>query len=427
MDERADNTSTNADGRSDRFQEITGARLPSDYAFIRMLGEGSVAHVFLVRNTALKRLVALKVLRQDLSSDLTSRKRFIREAQSAARISHPSVASVYTVGSLQNDVPFIEMQFIEGNTLAELLHSQGKIEVENARVLLSQIAAGLAAAHECRIIHRQVKPANVLVEAGSGNAYLTDFGIASILESGSEVVTKLTRDGEQIGDPAYMSPEQLRGEEVTPQSDVYCLGILAYEMLTLHGPFGGAEIRDVAAAHIRRAPIKLQDVYTDIPPDLGDALYQCVAKTPGHRPRASVLVKMIGGSDDIAVEGGLPLPGALARFLSELKKRKVYRSAVAYGAATFVLLQVADLVVSPLGAPGWVYRAIVLVSLAGFPITLALAWVFDLRQGRLMKTDSEDPEYAHRVPRKLRILLQASGLILTVVAASVIAWFMLAK
>jgi len=381
--------------------------------------------VFLVRNTTLRRLVALKVLHQELSSDPTCRKRFIREAQAAARISHSSVASVYSVGALQNDVPFIEMQFIEGKNLAELLQSEGKVEVETARALLAQVAAGLAAAHECRVVHRQVKPANVLIETGSGNAHLTDFGIAGILESGSELVTKLTREGEQIGDPAYMSPEQLRGDDVTPQSDIYSFGVLAYEMLTLHGPFGDAEIRDVAGAHLRRAPAKLHDVYENIPSDLGDALYRCVSKTPGNRPRASALVKMLAGTTDFGVQEELPLPGALARFLSELKKRKVYRAAIAYGAATFVVLQVADLVLPPLGLPDWVYRTIVLASLAAFPVVLVVGWVFDVRQSLFMKTDSGEAGYAHRVPRRFRILLQASGLVLTIALSSIVAWIVL--
>lgn len=427
MDERSGSAPTCSEGGVNRFQALTGARLPAEYTFIRVLGEGSVAHVFLVRNATLKRLVAFKVLRRELSNDATSRKRFIREAQAAARISHPSIASVYAVGTLQNDVPFIEMQFIEGNSLAELLHSDGKFEVETARLLLSQIAAGLAAAHECRVIHRQVEPANVLIEAETGNAFLTDFGIAGILETGSEIVTKLTREGEQIGDPTYMSPEQLRADEVAPPSDIYSFGVLAYKMLTLHGPFGDAEIQDVARAHLRRAPIKLHDVYANIPHDLGDALYRCVAKKPGHRPRASTLIKVLDGSAEFGFREELALPGAVARFLSELRKRKVYRAAVAYGAATFILLQVADLVLPALSAPEWVHRTIVLVSLGGFPIVLALAWIFDLRQGRLMRTDNEDTEYAHRVPHKFRIVLQASGLILTIASATIIAWFMLAN
>lgn len=425
MDERSVSASTSAEGSVDRFRDLTGANLPDEYTFIRLLGEGSVAHVFLVRNAPLRRLVALKVLRQELSSDATCQKRFIREAQAAARISHPSIASVYAVGRLQNDVPFIEMQFIEGNTLADLLQSDGKFEVETARLALSQIAAGLAAAHECRVVHRQVEPANVLIEAGTGNAFLTDFGIAGILETGSEIVTKLTREGERFGDPTYMSPEQLRADEVTPHSDIYSFGVLGYEMLTLHGPFGDAEIHDVAMAHLRRAPIKLHDVYPNFPRDLSNALYRCVAKTPGHRPQASTVIKMLSGSAEPEFQDILPLPNALVRFLSELRKRKVYRAAVTYGAAVFILLQVADLVLPALSEKEWLYRTVVSVSLAGFPVVLALAWIFDLRQGRLMRTAIEDTDYEHRVPHKSRLFLQASGLIFTIACATIIAWFML--
>ncbi len=426
VEERAEEHTDFSEDRADQFHDVTGAMLPSDYSFIRMLGQGSMAYVFLARNVGLKRLVAIKVLRRELANDSVGRKRFVREAQAAARISHPSVTSVYTVGTLSNDVPFIEMQFIEGSNLAELLRSQGRFEVPVARALLAQIAAALAAAHECRVIHRDVKPANVLVEGKSGRAYLTDFGVAGILESGTEAVTRLTREGDRFGDPTYMSPEQLRGEVLTPQTDVYSLGVLACKILTTHGPFGDSEITDMAGAHIRRAPINIHEVCPDIPRELGEAVQRCLAKKPEHRPGAGVLTKIFDGTDKLDSDEEEPMRGALAGFLSELKNRKVYRAAVAYAAATFVVLQAADLILPPLDVPVWVYRSVVLASLAGFPVTLIMAWVFDLRQGRLMRAEDVDASFTRRVSPKQRLLLQALGVVLSVAISAIAAWWLLA-
>ena len=174
---------------------------------------------------------------------------------------------------------------------------QGPFEVSAARALLAQIAAALAAAHDCRVIHRDVKPENVLVEAESGRAYLTDFGVAGILESGTEEVTRLTREDDRLGDPTYMSPEQLRGEALTPQTDIYSLGVLACNILTTHGPFGDAEITDMAWAHIRRAPINIHETRPDIPRELGDVLQRCLAKKPEHRPHAEALASQNRGGN----------------------------------------------------------------------------------------------------------------------------------
>jgi serine/threonine protein kinase len=412
------------------FKELTGATLPPGYSLIRLLGEGSVACVFLVRNTALKRLVAIKVLRKELAEDPVGRKRFIREAQAAARIEHPSVASIHSVGTLEEGVPFIEMQYVDGSNLADHLQANGPLDAETVCRILAQLASALAAAHDHRVIHRDVEPANVLIERETGCAFLTDFGIAGILETGSETVTKLTRESDRLGSPAYMSPEQLRGETLTPQSDVYGLGLLGYEMLTLYGPFGSSEIADMAGAHIRRPPIDLHESIPEVPQQLSDVLKRCASKKPGHRPSATslaaTLVSITDGDADAAAND-VKEQDALGTFLHELNTRKVYRAAAAYAAAVFILLQVADLILPPLEAPPWVYRATVIVSLAAFPAVLALAWVFDLDSEGLTRTRMARSKYMQRISSRQLLVLQAVGMILSVGISGAVAWLLLAS
>ncbi len=203
-------------------------------------------------------------------------------------------------------------------------------------------SVALAAAHDKRIIHRDVKPANVLVAHDS--VFLTDFGVAGIIESGSAAVTRLTREGDCIGDPMYMSPEQLRGEAVTEQTDIYSLGILGHEVLTLHGPFDSLEVTDIAAAHFRRTPLDSHVARTDIPIDLSKLLKQCLAKKPEHRPRVRDLVNLFGGANSVGTNGEMPAvvdttsPNVLVSFLRELQERNVYRVAAAYVAMAWWLL-----------------------------------------------------------------------------------------
>lgn len=411
--------------RTDPFREVTGAALPSNLEYIRQLGRGSMAQVFLARNRTLRRLVAIKVLYKELADDPLGRKRFIREAQAAARIDHPGVTSVYAVGTLENDIPYIEMQYVEGSNLAEVLRGHGRFDVAAARDLLARLAGALAAAHDGRIIHRDVKPANVLIENATGDAFLTDFGVAGILETGSEMVTKLTRESDRLGDERYMSPEQLRGEPVTEQADIYSLGIIGYEILTLYGPFGTQEITDMSGAHIRRAPVNLHELHPEIPKDLSDILQRCLSKNPAHRPRAGDLAVQIPGGSGDELDEAAPPSDALGSFLAELNKRKVYRAAVTYAAVIFVILQVADLVVAPLNIPDWVYRIVVVISLAGFPVILALAWVFDLRKGQLLRTEDDTGAFWKGTSAVQRLLLQVLGLGLSIAIAAGIAWWLL--
>lgn len=430
-EKQAQTRSESLEDSSGQFQGLEGAILPSNLEVIRMLGQGSMARVFLVRDSALKRLVAVKVLRRALAADSISRKRFVREAQAAARISHPCITKVYSVGELSNEVPYIEMEYIESNNLDEVLRSHGRFDVLAARRLLAQISSALAAAHDNRIIHRNVKPANVLIEHDAHRVFLTDFGVAGILESGSEAITQLTKEGECFGDPTYMSPEQLRGEILTVQTDIYSLGVLGYEVLTLHGPFDNSEVTNLTSAHLRRPPLELHVVHPDIPIDLSDVLKRCLSKKPEHRPRAKNLARLFEPADSVSTntvmvlgEDGAP-QSALVSFLQEAEKRRVYRAAVAYAAITFVALQVADLVLPPFDPPEWVFRLLVVISLAGFPLTVVLAWIFDLRQGRLLRTNDTSSSFSRKTSRMQRLVLQALGLTLSIVLSAAAAWWLL--
>ena len=403
------------------FSRLTGADLPPEYSFVRTLGHGSMAHVFLVRNNALKRLAALKILRSELAGDGVNAKRFSREAQAAANIVHPNVTSVFAVGALSNGVPYIEMQYIDGGNLSELIEAHGKLDPEEASLLLLQLANALAAAHQQGVIHRDVRPANILIDSTHENAYLADFGIAGILETGSNAVTKLTRDGDRLGNPRYMSPEQLRGDVVTEQTDVYSLGVVGYELLTGHGPFGDMEVTDVAAAHIRKTPIDLVQAYPSLPRYLGDALGRCLSKQPNNRPRASTLAAMFVSRDSPESNG--QSRSTIGAFLDQLKARKVYRAVVAYSAGAFLVLQVADLVLAPLRAPEQAYRWLVVLVVAGFPLAVAASWVYDMRGGRLTRTRL--PESAGGSRRGLWLTLQLSGMVLSIAVAMAIAGWLL--
>jgi serine/threonine protein kinase len=333
---------------------------------------------------------------------------------------------VYSVGALSNGSPYIEMQFVDGTNLAQLLRASGRLAPDVARRLLAQLAGALATAHENGVIHRDVAPANVLIGADSQRAYLTDFGVAGMLETGSEAVTRLTRQGDRLGDPTYMSPEQLRGEVLTPQADIYGIGLIGYEMLTLEGPFANADIKDVAAAHIRREPLDLCALSAAVPADLGDLLRRCLAKKPEHRPTAALLAARLTGADTAAVETPGEDGGVLGSFLKELRQRKVYRAAMAYAAAVFLVLQVADLLLPTFTSSDLPYRVLVVISLAFFPMLVALAWIYDLRQGRLTRTGDEELS-GRRLSGLPRLLMQVSGLVLSAALSGAMAWWLLVR
>jgi serine/threonine protein kinase len=247
------------------------AELLPDLEVVRSLGSGATAEVYLAREPQLQRLVALKLLRRELASDGVVRQRFEREARSAARITHPNVTAIHRIGRLSDGVPYIVMEYIDGRTLRGVLDAAGAFPAAEAQTLLASLAAGLAAAHERGILHRDVRPGNVFIEDRSGRAVLGDFGIAALQETGSASATRLTAAGVRLGDTRYQSPEQLRGETATEQSDVYAFGILAYEVLTGRGPYDARTETQLMAAHLTQKPTPLRELRPDLDPGLAEA------------------------------------------------------------------------------------------------------------------------------------------------------------
>ncbi len=386
-----------------------------------------MAHVYLARETALQRLVAIKVLRDDVVKDETARKRFIREGRSAAKISHNNVTAVYRVGTLETETPYIVMEHVEGRNLSDALQAEGALDMETAGSVLRQLASALAAAHAVGIIHRDVKPANVLREKDSDRVVLTDFGIAGILETGGSEATRLTKVGQLLGDPRYMSPEQLLGEPLTHETDVYSLGILGHELLTLRGPYDAKSKVDMATAHLRQDPRPVTELRPDADPQLSELLQRCLAKTPEHRPRASEVVQIL---ERLATDTPPLTPAgasataqipALRGFLGELGRRHVFKVAVAYMLVSFAVFEGADNVLEVLRAPPAAYNVLVALMLGAFPVVLWLSWVFDITRQGIQRTQPIDTDQGNW---KL-LLLQAGSLVLSLVIAIAIGLWIL--
>jgi serine/threonine-protein kinase len=277
--------------------------------------------VYLAREPALKRLVAVKVLAPMLAADDTSRARFQREAQAVAGISHPNVVSIYAVGELADGTPYFVMQHVGGESLSGRLVREGPVPAAEGRRLLGQVASALAAAHAKGIIHRDIKPANVLYDEESGRVLVTDFGIAAVLPaSDADAPTSLTVTGIAIGTPQYMSPEQLLAERVTDRTDIYSLGLLAYEILTGSGPFKINSPREAIAAHLRDTPRRLSELKPDVDHELESLVSACLRKDPEQRPAAAELAQRLGASDTV-LEWPPPGLDALLGSASRLTRR----------------------------------------------------------------------------------------------------------
>jgi eukaryotic-like serine/threonine-protein kinase len=249
------------------------------YELVRPLGHGAMATVDLVRDVDLDRPVALKRIAENLARDEELRRRFLREARLAARLSHPNVVRVFDVGE-DGGRPFIAMEYVKGETLADLVARRGRVPVAEASTLGVQISAGLAAAHAAGLVHRDVKPQNLLLGT-DGVLKLGDFGIAVGYEG-----TRLTVAGTVLGTAGYLAPEQARGEEVTAAADIYAVGAVLYELLTGAPALTAgslAELGSVDGFH----PPDLAARVPNAPPELVAAVTACLSVRPEDRPASA--------------------------------------------------------------------------------------------------------------------------------------------
>jgi hypothetical protein len=254
------------------FQEAVAGR----YSLERELGRGGMGVVYLARDVRLDRLVAIKLLPPEFAAQPTLRERFLREARTAARLSHPYIVPIHAVDEA-GDFVFYVMAYVNGETLLDRVRTRGPLPAHEASRIMREVAWALAYAHAQGVIHRDVKPANILLETGTNRALVTDFGIARVANVSGE-----TSAGEVLGTPEYMSPEQACGEPLDGRSDLYALGMVGYFATTGSVPFSGSA-RDVLAQQITKAPPAAASIARGVPRSLSGAIDRCLMKQPSAR------------------------------------------------------------------------------------------------------------------------------------------------
>ena len=255
---------------------MKGQKINDRYQIIKSIGEGGMANVYLAYDTILDRDVAVKVLRGDLADDEKFVRRFQREALSASSLSHPNIVEVYDVGD-DNGQYFIVMEYIDGKNLKDLLKKRGKLTVSEVVDIMSQIADGLSVAHDSYIIHRDIKPQNIMI-LENGLVKITDFGIAMAMNA-----TQLTQTNSVMGSVHYLPPEQASGKGSTLKSDIYSMGILMYELLSGTLPYRGDNAVEIALKHLKEPLPSIREEFPDIPQSVENIILKAAAKNPKNR------------------------------------------------------------------------------------------------------------------------------------------------
>src|SRR3989454_438511 len=258
-----------------RLQQALG----DEFTVGALLGEGGFAAVFRVHDAALNRDVAIKVLDLGLTPSPALAERFVREARTIAHLEHANIVPIYKVGGFKNEVLYIVMRCVDGPSLRQLLEKERRLTVGDAARIARQVADALAYAHGRGIVHRDVKPDNILIDS-TGRVVVTDFGIAKAAEAAA---SQLTTEGMVVGTPQYMSPEQATGERTDGRSDIYSLGIVLYQMLAGEPPFDGESAQSILMKQATATPVPITRMRTDVSQPLAAVLDRMLGKDPAER------------------------------------------------------------------------------------------------------------------------------------------------
>jgi serine/threonine-protein kinase len=259
--------------------DLTGRTL-DDFHVLRRLGQGGMGEVYLAEQVSLKRKVALKILRMDLAAYPTSLDRFKKEAENVARATHANIVQVYSIGQADG-VPYMALEYVEGKNLREFLARKGPPEPALALRIMCQVAAALQRAAELGVVHRDIKPDNILLTR-KGEVKVADFGLSRVLGR-DQPDAHLTATGVTMGTPLYMSPEQIEGKALDARTDIYSFGVTCYHMLAGQPPFRGESAFEIALQHVRTEPRPLAEVRPDLPAPLCAVVHKMMAKDPGQR------------------------------------------------------------------------------------------------------------------------------------------------
>ncbi|MFE8695229.1 Stk1 family PASTA domain-containing Ser/Thr kinase [Cytobacillus sp. FJAT-53684] len=255
---------------------MIGKRISGRYKILEIIGGGGMANVYLAHDMILDRDVAVKMLRLDFANDDEFIRRFHREAQSATSLAHPNIVSIYDVGE-EDSIYYIVMEYVEGQTLKQYIQQNSPIRIEEVLEIMKQLTSAISHAHQNQIIHRDIKPHNILIDR-LGNVKITDFGIAMALSA-----TSITQTNSVLGSVHYLSPEQARGGMANRKSDIYSLGIVMFELLTGRLPFSGESAVSIALKHLQSETPSLRRWNPSIPQSVENIVFKATAKDPFHR------------------------------------------------------------------------------------------------------------------------------------------------
>lgn len=391
----------------DRLRES----LADQYTIEREIARGRMATVYLALDQKHQRNVALKVILPDIAHSISGQ-RFLREIEISAHLAHPNILPLLDSGEAGGFLYHVT-PYMEGETLADRLKRERQLPIADAVRIAREIADALDYAHTEGVVHRDVKPENIILS--KGHALIGDFGVARAIDVGGG--ERLTQTGIILGSPAYMSPEQASGErQLDGRSDIYALGCVVYEMLCGEPPLIGRTSMSTMARRLKQTPGSLRLVRDSIPPGMDSTICKALSRLPADRfARAkefgdALAITMSGAPMPTPYPGTVPVPSASGdraagtdgggherpSFWEEMKRRKVYSVGVVYVVVALAVLGVADATFEPLKFPEAAMKLLIYALLVGFPITLFLAWVFEITSEGIRRTQSIDTRRGRR-------------------------------